>query len=79
MSSHPGLHAGKPKLKYRSMTMQTQTSASMKDRQYQRGASEVPIHDATNLTDGGATAHIQLDDQVYTLRITRAGKLILTK
>lgn len=38
-----------------------------------------PVHDARSLTEGGTTAHILLDGQVYTLRITRAGKLILTK
>jgi hemin uptake protein HemP len=36
-------------------------------------------HDARALTCGARTATIVLDDQVYTLRITRAGKLILTK
>lgn len=40
---------------------------------------QLPIHYATDLTEGGGLAHIQLHDQVYTLRITRAGKLILTK
>ncbi len=40
---------------------------------------ENPVHYATDLTEGGALAHIRLYDQVYTLRITRAGKLILTK
>ena len=39
----------------------------------------VPMHDATELTAGGHLAQIALSDQVYTLRITRAGKLILTK
>lgn len=39
----------------------------------------VPVHDAVSLTKGGVLAHIQLNDQVYALRITRAGKLILTK
>jgi len=39
----------------------------------------VPQHDATDLTAGGVQAHIRLNGQVYTLRITRAGKLILTK
>lgn len=39
----------------------------------------MPRHQATDLTKGGSLAHIQLRDQVYTLRITRAGKLILTK
>lgn len=37
------------------------------------------VHDARALTQGGTLAHILLDGQVYTLRITRAGKLILTK
>ncbi|MBT9383077.1 hemin uptake protein HemP [Pseudooceanicola sp. CBS1P-1] len=39
----------------------------------------VPQHSAVKLTEGGQTAQIVLNDQVYTLRITRAGKLILTK
>ncbi|WP_244961236.1 hemin uptake protein HemP [Paracoccus sanguinis] len=39
----------------------------------------VPLHDATALTEGGHLAQIALDGQIYTLRITRAGKLILTK
>lgn len=38
-----------------------------------------PVHDAGQLTGGGNMARIVLDEQVYTLRITRAGKLILTK
>lgn len=38
-----------------------------------------PIHDARRLTEGGSCARIVLDGQVYSLRITRAGKLILTK
>lgn len=38
-----------------------------------------PLHQAIDLTDGGRIAHIQLGDQLYTLRITRAEKLILTK
>lgn len=38
-----------------------------------------PAHDARDLTNGGKQANIQLDDKIYTLRITRAGKLILTK
>jgi hemin uptake protein HemP len=39
----------------------------------------VPVHDALRLTDGGVQARILLHGQVYTLRVTRAGKLILTK
>lgn len=42
-------------------------------------ANAVPVHDATRLTAGGQTAHIHLNGQLYCLRITRAGKLILTK
>lgn len=42
-------------------------------------APTIPVHDATTLTAGGALAQIVLHGQVYTLRITRAGKLILTK
>ncbi len=38
-----------------------------------------PAHEARVLTEGGSMARILLDGQVYTLRITRAGKLILTK
>ncbi|MEC7256686.1 hemin uptake protein HemP [Arenibacterium halophilum] len=39
----------------------------------------LPTHDAVELTNGGSLANIRLDDQMYVLRITRAGKLILTK
>jgi len=39
----------------------------------------LPTYDARRLTGGDATAQIVLDDKTYTLRITRAGKLILTK
>lgn len=43
-------------------------------------ASEsVPVHDARALLGGGVQARIVLDDRVYTLRLTRAGKLILTR
>jgi hemin uptake protein HemP len=42
-------------------------------------AATNPVHDATRLTGPDGKAHIVLGDQVYTLRITRAGKLILTK
>ena len=40
---------------------------------------DLPAHDAEMLTGGGNQALIVLGDQVYNLRITRAGKLILTK
>lgn len=40
---------------------------------------ERPVHDARLLTAGGHDAEIVLDGQRYILRITRQGKLILTK
>ncbi len=39
----------------------------------------LPLHDARELTGAEGLALILLDGQAYTLRITRAGKLILTK
>lgn len=42
-------------------------------------AAAPPVHDALALTKGGTLAHLVLDGQVYSLRITRQGKLILTK
>lgn len=41
--------------------------------------AERPEHDARLLTCGGAEARIVLDGTPYVLRITRLGKLILTK
>lgn len=38
-----------------------------------------PVYDAARLVGDEGTAQIVLDDKTYTLRITRAGKLILTK
>lgn len=38
-----------------------------------------PLHDAAVLTAGGRVARIHLNGQLYSLRITRQGKLILTK
>ncbi|MGC9368039.1 MAG: hemin uptake protein HemP [Paracoccaceae bacterium] len=40
---------------------------------------QFPHYDAKDLTRGQGQARIVLDDKTYTLRITRAGKLILTK
>lgn len=42
-------------------------------------ASAIPTYDARTLTNGQLVAQIVLDGHVYTLRITKAGKLILTK
>ncbi len=39
----------------------------------------VPVYDARAMIGRGDVARIRLGDQLYTLRITRAGKLILTK
>jgi hemin uptake protein HemP len=45
-----------------------------------REATEAPpAHDARELTRGGTEAEIRLDGVRYVLRITRQGKLILTK
>lgn len=41
--------------------------------------SRIPCHRAQTLTQGGTVAHVDLNGQTYTLRITRTGKLILTK
>ncbi len=49
------------------------------DTQTDHAQPVLPAHRAEDLTSGGRLAHIALGDQVYTLRITRAGKLILTK
>lgn len=39
----------------------------------------LPAYDAKVLTKNGDHARIEIEGQVYTLRVTRAGKLILTK
>lgn len=40
---------------------------------------EPPVHDVRNLTKGGNVARLVLGGEVYVLRITRLGRLILTK
>ena len=45
----------------------------------QTPAPNLPSYAARDLTAGGDLAQIVLDEQTYTLRITRSGKLILTK
>ena len=42
-------------------------------------ALKVSTYLARDLIKNGDVAQIILDDQIYTLRITRAGKLILNK
>ncbi|QBF30462.1 hemin uptake protein HemP [Thalassococcus sp. S3] len=39
----------------------------------------IPTYDARDLVVDGVQARLVLDGQTYVLRITRAGKLILTK
>lgn len=41
--------------------------------------SRMPAYDARDLTDAGGMAALVLDGKVYTLRITKQGKLLLTK
>ena len=43
------------------------------------GANAVPVHRAEDLLRGASEARIVLGETVYILRLTRAGKLILTK
>ncbi|AXI44718.1 hemin uptake protein HemP [Sulfitobacter sp. SK012] len=42
-------------------------------------STSLPTYAAEDLTKNGDQAQIVLGTQTYTLRITRAGKLILTK
>lgn len=42
-------------------------------------ARPLPTYDAVSLTQNCGQAQIVLEGQTYTLRITRAGKLLLTK
>lgn len=42
-------------------------------------ADDLPTYDARALIANGQQARVMLDGQSYFLRITRAGKLILTK
>ena len=50
-----------------------------RDPQQQAPQPAVPHFDVRDLIPHGDVAQISLDDQTYVLRITRAGKLILTK
>lgn len=44
-----------------------------------RPPEDGPVHRAEHLLLGRTSARIVLGDQVYVLRLTRSGKLILTK
>ncbi len=61
------------------MPREDNKSKNMTDRFDVNAAQSTPIHDAETLTDGGNLARIRLNEAEYTLRITRQGKLILTK
>lgn len=41
--------------------------------------ADMPAYSVRELMQGGAQVQLILDDAAYTLRITRASKLILTK
>lgn len=45
----------------------------------QGSVESLPTYSARDLTQDGHLAQIVLNEKTYTLRITRAGKLILTK
>lgn len=61
------------------MTVQSQQGLTTPVDPRTQNLNPVPIHRAEDLTRGGSLANIVLSGQVYSLRITRAGKLILTK
>ena len=54
-------------------------TAQIPDRHRPSASPALPRYEATELTLGGDLAEIVLGDQIYRLRITKAGKLILTK
>jgi len=54
-------------------------TTSPQQKQNQGFTDKLPMHDARELVGDGTQARIALDGQIYTLRITRQGKLILTK
>jgi len=45
----------------------------------QSQVESLPAYDVHDIVQGGDQARLILDGQTYLLRITRAGKLILTK
>lgn len=55
------------------------SAEGLADRGALPALTAAPRHLARDLTNGGNLARIDLDGQIYALRITRAGKLILTK
>lgn len=47
--------------------------------EFEEDSATIPTFDARDLIAGGVQARLVLDGQCYFLRVTRAGKLILTK
>ena len=74
---HPSRAKAPPDLCAPSVDSEVPMNAPIAPTQFQQ--PNLPRHDALALTGGGACATIQLGDQLYTLRITKQGKLILTK
>lgn len=60
-------------------TNHAQTHPKLRPLAVADSAPQVPCFDARELTGQGTTAHLSLDGVLYVLRITRQGKLILTK
>lgn len=60
------------------MTQSLQPDAFVPDSS-EPSEPQIPRYSAQDLTRGGSTAAIELNGQLYTLRITRQAKLILTK
>jgi len=58
------------------MSLRSQTAFTDRNAQ---PVGTPPLHIARALMQGGTQAKIELDGRIYDLRITRAGKLILTK
>ncbi len=58
---------------------EVQVSKSDPDQTAVNEADDTVTYDANQLIPNGIKAEIVLNGQSYTLRITRAGKLILTK
>ena len=61
------------------MTLHARDAFTSTDRNRLTPMPTIPVHRGEDLTGGGSLANIVLSGQVYALRITRAGKLILTK
>jgi hemin uptake protein HemP len=63
----------------RTINILTKLETDMPEGSSTPTTSETPVYNAEDLTAGGNLAQIRLSEAVYTLRITRQGKLILTK